>query len=338
MAFTIRDVAAHSGFSLGTISKYINGGKVKDETRQKIAEAIQKLNYKPNTIAKGLRNARSFTIGVLMPKLNSNFTATIISALEEYLLPMGYGVIVSQCHENEDMEIEKINFLLHQMVDGIVIMPYSMSGKQIEILAESKIPFVVIDQIFEHHKTDGVTLDNVAAMEEPVQTLIKMGHRDIAIITGSIERHTAKSRLAGYEKALRSHRIPFKNEYIRDGNYSIDGGHSALLELFSLKKPPSALVVSNYYMTLGAVMAIQHLRINIPDELSFIGFDDLPLINVLRPPLSIISQPMAEIGRSSASLLFKRINGDYSDYPELIIHKADMKLTESIKPLSKSKD
>jgi DNA-binding LacI/PurR family transcriptional regulator len=332
LASTIRDVAACSGVSLGTISKYINGGTVKEKTRVKIEEAIQKLKYKPNNIAKGLRNARTFTVGVLMSKLNSNFNSIIISSLEEYLLPLGYSVIVSECHENEKMEIEKIKFLLHHMVDGIVIMPYASSGKQIEVIEESKTPFVVIDQLLRRHKTDGVVLDNTAAIEEPVKTLLKMKHRDIAIITGSLTLYTAKGRFAGYKKAMDSYGIPLKEEYIRDGNYTIGGGYSAVLDLFALKKPPSALIVSNYDMSIGAVLAIHFLHKIIPDDLSLVCFDDFPLTTVVNPPLSVIAQPMIEMGRSAAGLLFRRINGDYAGYPEQIIHKAEMKLTESIKP------
>jgi DNA-binding LacI/PurR family transcriptional regulator len=337
LASTIRDVAAFSGLSLGTISKYINGGTVKEKTRHKIEEAIQKLNFKPNTIAKGLRNARSFTIGVLMSKLNSNFNSIIISALEEYLLPLGYSVIVSECHENENIEIEKVNFLLHHMVDGIVIMPYSMKGKQIEVMKENKVPFVVIDQLMENFETDGIVLDNAAALEKPVETLIKMGHRDIAIITGNLSLYTAKGRFAGFKKAMDKNNIPIKEQYVRDGDYTIDGGYTATLSLLNNKKPPSALIATNYDMTIGAILAINYLRKTIPDDLSFAGFDDLPLINVVSPSISIINQPMIEMGRNAGRLLFKRISGDYSGYPELIMHKAEMKLTGSIKPFKKRK-
>jgi DNA-binding LacI/PurR family transcriptional regulator len=332
---TIRDVAAYSGVSLGTISKYINGGALKEKTRLKIEKAVQKLKYKPNHIAKGLRNSRTFTVGVLMPKLNSYFNSVIISSLEEYLLPLGYSVIVSECHENEKMEIEKIKFLLHHMVDGIVILPHSIAGKQIEVMEKSKTPFVVIDHRFSRHKTDGVVLDNVAAIEEPVEALIKMKHRNIAIITGSMNMYTAKGRFAGYKKAMNRHGIPLREEYIRNGNYSIGGGYSTVLDLFNLKKPPSALIVSNYDMSIGAVLAIHFLHKKIPDDLSLICFDESFITNVVSPPLSVISQPMVEIGRNAACLLFKRINGDYSGYPELIIHKPEMKLTESIKPFQK---
>ena len=335
MASTIRDVAAFSGLSLGTISKYINGGTVKEKTRKKIEEAIEKLNYKPNNIARGLRNARSFTIGVLISRLYTNFWSVVISSLEEYLLPLGYSVIVSGYQQNEKMEIEKIKFLLHHMVDGIVILPFSALGKQIEIIEKNKTPFVIIDQLVHQHKADSVILDNVAAIEEPAEALIKMGHRDIAIITGNTVFYTAKNRLAGYKKAMNRHRIPIREEYIRNGNYSIDGGFAATMDILSLKKPPSALIVSNYDMTIGAVMAVQSLHVTIPDRLSLIGFDDPPLTNVVNPPLSIISQPMVEMGRSAGQLLYRRICGDYSGYPELIVHKAEMRLTESVKYLQR---
>jgi len=335
LASTIRDVAAYSGLSLGTISKYINGGTIKEKTRQKIEEAIQKLKFKPNNIAKGLRNAKTFTIGVLLPKLNSYFASIIISSLEEYLLPLGYSVIVSECHESEEMEIEKVKFLLHHMVDGIVILPYARSGKQVEAIKENKTPFVVIDQLLRRYKTDGVILDNVAAIEEPVETLIKMKHKDIAIITGNMSLYTARGRFAGYKKAMNRHGIPLREEYIRDGGYSIDGGYSAVLNFFNLKKPPSALIASNYDMSIGAILAIHFLHNRIPDNFSLVCFDEFPLTTVVSSPISVICQPMMEIGRSAASLLFKRISGDYSGYPELVIHKAEMKFTESIKPFQR---
>ena len=337
MNSTIRDVAAYSGLSLGTISKYINGGSVKGKNRKKIEEAIQKLNYKPNNIAKGLRNSRTFTVGVLLPSFKSSFYGAIISSIEEYLLPLGYKVIASEYHENEEMEIEKIKFFLYHMVDGVVILPWSTSGEQIDVINENKTPFVIIDQLLQGHMADGVILDNEAAIEEPVETLIKMGHRNIAIITGEMVQYTAMGRFAGYEKAMNHHHIPIKKEYIRSGSYKIDGGYAAALDLFRLKKPPSALVVCNYDMTIGAVFAAHYLQVNIPNDISFIGFDDSPITNMVDPPLSIISQPMIEMGRGAASLLFKRIKGDYTDYPELIMHKANMKLTESVKPIQKSK-
>lgn len=335
MASTIRDVAQYSGLSLGTISKFINGGQVKEKTRLKIEEAIKKLKFKPNNIAKGLRNARTFTVGVLIPRLISSFASVIISALDECLLPEGYSVIVSECRDNAEMEIVKIKSLLHHMVDGIVLLPYSASGKQLEIIEESKIPFVVIDQLIQSHETDGIVLDNAAAIEEPVEALIQMGHRDLAIVTGSPTLYTSEGRLAGYQRALRRHNIPLRKEYIRDGNYTIEGGYGAALDLCSLKKAPTALIISNYEMTIGAVLALHYLRKAIPEDLSFIGFDSFPLEKVISPSLSLISQPMEEMGRSAARLLLKRLKGDYSGYPETIVHKATMRLTESVKASGK---
>jgi DNA-binding LacI/PurR family transcriptional regulator len=333
VAATIRDVAEYSGLSLGTISKFINGGPVKEKTRLKIEEAIKKLKFKPNNIAKGLRNARTFTVGVLLSKLHSSFDGTIVSALEEYLLPLGYSIIVSHCHENAEREIEKIKFLLKHMVDGIVLMPFSASGRQIEVLKESKTPFVLIDQIFRQYKTDGVVLDNAGAVAKPVETLLQMGHRDIAIITGNKALYTSKERLAGYTTAMNRHGVPIREEYVRNGDYTIDGGYAATLDLLKLKKPPTALLASNFDITIGAVMAIHFLHKEVPRDLSLIGFDRFPLTNVISPPLSIISQPMEEMGRNAGRLLFKRISGDYTGYPELIVHQPGIELTESVRPL-----
>ena len=154
MAATIRDVANLSGYSVGTISKYINGQPVKEATKIAIEHAIQQLNYSPNNIAKGLRNSKSFSIAILLPMLNSSFCTSMISSIESCLLPEGYSVIVCECHNDAKMELQKTQFLIDRMVDGIILIPYASDGKQIEMIQKHNIPLVVLDQKIDGFETE----------------------------------------------------------------------------------------------------------------------------------------------------------------------------------------
>lgn len=131
MASTIRDVAARAGLSVGTVSKYINGKTVKENTRLAIEEAIKELDFHPNNIAKGLRNAKSFSVAILLPMLDSTFCTSMISSIESTLLPLGYSVIVCECHNNAEMELRKTQYLIDRMVDGIVLIPYASDENQL---------------------------------------------------------------------------------------------------------------------------------------------------------------------------------------------------------------
>lgn len=331
MASTIQDVARLSGLALGTVSKYINGKPVKEVNRLKIEQAIKELDYKPNNLAKGLRTAKTFTIAVLVPKLSNIHCTVIIAALEHYLLPKGYCVIVSECHDNADVEVKKTEFLLNRLVDGMIILPYSMNGKIVDMVKERNIPLVLIDQYIEDHPTDCVILDNAESTYRATQTLISMGHKKIALLTGSPSLFTAKGRIEGYRRALEESGLPVQEDLIINGNYTMDGGFSSVITLFKKQLLPPALIASNYDMTIGAFQAINTLKLKVPDDISIVGYDNLPLSQVVTPPLSIIEQPMEEMGYQAAELLYKRMQGDYSDYPKSIVNHASITISESVK-------
>lgn len=334
MASTIRDVANLSGLSLGTVSKYINGHPVKEANRIKIDQAIKELNFRPNNIAKGLRNAQSFSVAVLLPMLTSSFCTSMISSIEAYLQKKGYSIIVCECHDNEKMELQKTSFLLDRMIDGIILIPYASDGKQIQMIQENNTPLVVVDQIIEGHPADSIILDNFQSSYEPVKKLISLGHRRIAVITGGAGHYTTKERLNGYLSALEESKIPIRRDYIQCGDYSIDGGYAAMIRLASLEEKPTAVFVSNYEMTIGTILAINNLKIQIPRDISIIGFDNFPLANVVNPPLSFAAQPTDDMGLAAARLLYRRMSGDMSDYPEIVSHKPEIYYTESIRPVN----
>ncbi|MDR2938991.1 MAG: LacI family transcriptional regulator [Clostridiales bacterium] len=327
---TIRDVAILAGLSLGTVSKYINGGSVKEENKNKIEQAIEQLGFRQNYIAKGLRKAQTFTIGVLVPMLSSSFSSRIISAIEEYLLPFGYCVIVSECHDSPETEIRKTRFLLERMVDGIVMLPYSQNGFQVDILEDSGKPFIVIDQMISSHKTDSVVLDNADATRIPTERLIEYGHKEIAFLSGNPDLFTSQGRISGYKDALLKHGLPFNPAMLLNGNYSIEGAYRSVINLYQEQLKPTALVASNYEMSLGAILALNQLGKKIPEDISVIGFDNLPLSEITSPPLSIMSQPMQDMGYDAARILYQRIQGDYSTFPEVSVFNASLLNKKSV--------
>lgn len=330
MAATIRDVAKKSGLSLGTVSKYINGHPVKDANRILIENAIQELNYKPNNIAKGLRNSQTFSVAVLLPMLTSNFCTSIVSSIESYLLPKGYTVIVCECHNDSDMELQKTRFLLDRMVDGIILIPYDTTGRQIDLIQKNNTPLIIVDQIINGHPADTILLNNELASYEPVKKLISLNHTRIGIITGGSDHYTSQKRLDGYKKALSEHHIPIREDYIQCGDYSTEGGYQAMLRLAKLQNPPTAVFISNYDMEIGAYIAINNLKLQIPQDISLIGFDNLPLVSIVNPPLSFSEQPIDEMGLDAARLLYQRMQGDMSNYPDIVIHNPVFHYTDSI--------
>lgn len=333
MASTIRDVAALAGLSIGTVSKYINGCAVKDSTRTAIESAVRELNYHPNNIARGLRNAKSFSIAILLPMLESNFCTSMISSIEACLLPEGYSVIVCECHNDAKMELQKTQFLIDRMVDGIVLIPYALDGKQIEMIQSNHIPLVLLDQKIYGHETDCIVLDNFLAGYETVKHLTQLGHKAIGILTGNPAHYTTQGRLGGYKKALEEAGIEVSKDYIQCGDYSIDGGYDAMIRLCRLEKKPTAVFISNYDMTVGAYLAVNYLNLKIPDDISIVGFDNFPLANVVKPSLTFAEQPLDAMGKDAGRLLYRRIKGDYSGYPQTIVHTPVINYKNSIRPV-----
>lgn len=336
MAATIRDVARVSGLSIGTVSKFINGGKVKENNRILIENAIKELDFRPNSLAKGLKSAKSYTVGVIVPSLLSTYTAVVVSAIEKYLQELGYSSVICACQLDEEVELNKAQFLIDKMVDGIILQPHSGSGRQIDYIKSCGIPLVCFDALVAGHETDGVVVDNIEAAYIPTKRLIEMGHRKIAIVYGD-DMYTCFGRLDGYKKALAEYKVRLNDNYVCRQPYTMQGGIRAIDWLFGLTDPPTAVIVTSYDMTLGAFVQINAHNLKIPEDISIIGFDNLPLAEAISPELSLVEQPMEEMGISAARLLLRRMLGDHKKFPEIIVHKTKLHIKGSVKHIVQSK-
>lgn len=306
MAATYKDIQRETGLSLATISKYFNGGSVRDANRVTIERAARDLGYRVNDIARSLRSQRSMTIGVVLAELNSTFYTTIIAAMEEHLREAGYGTIICNARRHPESESRAIEFLLQKQVDGLVIVPVRSVVQGLDAATDRGIPVVAVDRPIRNGPADAVVIDNRAATAAAVDLLVDAGHTDIALITGPDSWYTMRERRSGFRDAVEQ-RLghPPRNEYVRQQPVSIEDGEESMRRLLRLTRPPTAVVCANYELTLGAAIALTELPTG--SAPAFVGFDNLDLARVLRPRPSFVVQPVAEIALRAAELILSRI-------------------------------
>jgi LacI family transcriptional regulator len=335
-AVTIKDVAKKAGVAVGTVSRYINGYNLRDDKRKKVCRAIQELGFKGNYLARGLKKKRSMTVGALVYGFMDTFSLSIVNAFSRLVEAKGYSLIISDYENSTDKFIQKIDFLREKFVDGLVVFPtvYDMQVvKKLNALLEEKVPVIIINENVEGVETDNIIVDNANASLRAVENLIHNNHVKIGIINGLENEYVSIERLKGYREALRLYNIPENDDYIKFGHYTVKGGYLCTSELLQGNEPPTALYVTNYSMTNGALMAIRELNMNIPEDISIIGFDYTEVLDVISPALTVVEQPVEKIGEAAARIMIKRIKGDYSGFPEKLQINTRLLLKDSVRKL-----
>ena len=326
MAATMKDIARRTGLGLATISSYFNGGNVREKNRIKIEEAIEELHYEVNEVARGLKTNATRTIGVVIPELNNTFCAEIITGMEDVLRSHGYATIVCDCRTDKKLEREAVEFLIRRRVDGIINMPVDEEGNHLKRFQKMGKPIVLIDRKIQGIDCDSVLVDNKKAAEDAVRYFIGRGHRNIGIIGGPEEVFTAQERMAGYYKALESAGIPVRESLIWHGDYTIQGGVRGLEELVQNNPEMTAVFVTNYEMTMGAMIGVNELGIRIPVQLSMIGFDNLQFARACNPKLTIVAQPTDGIAREVAKVMLNHLENAGETPGELFSEKLETEI------------
>ncbi len=326
---TIKDIAKHTGLGLATISSYLNGGNVREANRIKIEAAIKELDFEINELARGLKTNKTKTIGVVIPELNNNFCTEIITVMEDILRNHGYATIVCDCRTNKDLEKSAVDFLYRKRVDGIVNMPVNSDGSHLNSFYKANKPIVLIDRKINGIECDYVLVDNVNAVKNAVMRLINKGHSRIGMIGGPEDIFTAQERMLGFRLALMEAGIVPEERLIIHGDYTMNSGVSCIEALINDNKDMTAVFVANYEMTMGAIIGINELGLRIPEDLSLIGFDNEEFARACRPRLTIVAQPMDEIGRNVAEIILRRIEEKSIDkQPDYEILKLQTKIIE----------
>jgi LacI family transcriptional regulator len=309
VAPTYKDIRTLTGLSLATISKYFNGGTVRDANRVLIEGAIGTLSYQVNDLARGLRSRRSMTLGVVLAELNSTFNTTIVSIMEERLREEGYGTIMCNSRGSSEVEAEAIRFLIGKMVDGIVIIPVGDEVPGLVAATERGAPVVAIDRKIADADVDSVVIDNRAAIASAVDLLTSAGHTEIALLAGPDTSFTMRERRIGFRDAVERNtgRVP-RLAFTDPDAVSIEGGYDGLRRLVGLAGPPTAVVCGNYEFTLGATIALNEFGDSAVPAL--VGFDNLELARVIRPRPTFVTQPVAQIADQAAQLILQRLKGE----------------------------
>ena len=333
---TIKDVAKIAGVSVATVSHVINETRfVSDETKQKVLTAMQDLSYKPNAVARSLRKKESKIIGLVLPDNTNPYFAEIAWSIEYASRNLGYSVILCNSDGDVAKEAAYLNVLIEKQVDGVILVAAGDSTANFQKLQERSIPTVMVDRNSPSVNTDSVQIDNAIYGESATSHLAKLGHKKIACITGPRDVTPSFDRVDGYKKALKLNNIPLREEYIVKGDFKPHGGYLAACKLMDTDDPPTAIFACNDLMAFGVIHAAAERNINIPRQLSIVGFDDIYLSTYSNPPLTTIKQPRHEMGDEAVNALVLRMkNPDRS--ARSILLQADLVVRSSTMPLAKS--
>jgi len=303
---TIQEVAKKAGVSTATVSRVLNDSDlVSAELKSRVRQTIEELGYYPNRNARHLRSGRVRKVGVLFADISNPFFTSVLAGIEATLQQADNILILGNSNEDPHIEQLHLNAFLEEGVAGIILAATSPSKSRYQDVLQAGIPMLTIDRVVEGLKIDSVTINNVDAAYQATTHLINLGHTDVAFIGGPEQMSTSRSRQMGYLQAMKD--AGNLHPRIKIGNFRHDGGYQAMQALFDSPTYPSALVVANNLMTLGALQSIREHQLVIPKDIALVGFDDVLWVTATQPPLTMIAQPTFEMGRIAARLLLDRI-------------------------------
>lgn len=331
MTVGLKDVAREASVSASTVSRVLNGSPlVNAETRERVQRAMDALEYRPSRVARRLRgdSAQASLIGLIVPDIQNPFFAEVARGVERVAQANGYMVFVGNSDEHEPTERRYLELMRAERVDGIILPASSDNASTVAKLARAKLPVVCVDRRLPGAKLDTVIADNVEGAYEAVRHLLAVGHRRIGFIGGRRQLSTTQERQQGYRRALADEGIAVDETLVRAGDSREAGGREMARELLALPHPPTAVLVGNNLMTLGALEAIHALGLRIPDDVAIVGYDDMPWSLAFNPPLTAVRQPGQELGRLAAELLLARIAEPSRSttlvtlHPELVVRQS----------------
>ncbi len=306
---TIKDLAKYTGLGIATVSKYLNGGNLRAENKILLDEAVAKLGYTMNNTARALKTNRTHMVGIVIPELSNVFITGILTEVEDILRRNGYGVLVTDCRSDAGLEQQSVEFLLSKQVDGIINMPIGTDGSHLISALKKKIPVVLVDRFISMEGTDFVGVDNILAGALATDLLLSKGHRRIAIITGPRNLSTATERLQGYYNSHEINSIVPIDYNIVHAEFTIESGYRAMKDLLNNRADFTAIFATNYEITIGAIIALNEHGVNLPHELSIVGFDNIELSRVINPKLTVVAQPIMQIATKTAEVMLARLAG-----------------------------
>lgn len=318
---TIYDVAREAGVSMATVSRVVNNNpNVKPQTRKKVFEAIERLGYRPNAVARGLASKRTTTVGVVIPDISNSIFAEVARGIEDIANMYHYNIILCNADKKKEKEIRVINTLLEKQVDGLVFMGGAVTEEHVQAFKTSSVPIVLCATADEEMEYPSVDIDHEGAAFDAVQELIDNGHRNIGMISGPLQDPAnGYSRYQGYRKALEKAGIPFREDYVRIGNYRYESGIETMGYFLELPERPTAIFAATDEMAIGAIHSILDYGLSVPNDISVISVNNIRMAEMVRPQLSTVAQPMYDIGAVSMRLLTKLMKNEAVEDARVIL-------------------
>ncbi|MBI3979951.1 MAG: LacI family DNA-binding transcriptional regulator [Chloroflexi bacterium] len=326
---TIHDIAREAGVSHTTVSRALNDkGELDPETRARVRAVAERLRYTPSSVARALASGRTRTLGVLITDNASPTFAEALRGVEEVANAAGFGLLLCNSADSQDQALRCLAMLMANRVDGILVTPVQTDQRDLTLLRQSGIPFVLLFRHFADVVADCVVTDSVEGGLLATGHLLDLGHRRVGHIGGPPHISTAQERLAGYRRALAKRDLPFDETLVASAAFSVAGGHQAALALLDRPDRPTSIFAATDLQAIGVLKAARTLGLRIPDDLPLVGGDDIELAEFLEVPLTTFHQPSRAIGARGAELLLARIQGEAGEprrvifAPRLIIRRS----------------
>ena len=339
MAVTIDDIAKKAGVSSATISRVLNNSSyVKEETREKVLKIIEEMNYVPSAIARSLSKRETSTIGIVVPDITNSYFGEIIKGISKIAEEADLNIILFNTNNNVKSELKALEEIKKHRLKGVIMTPgfgdTKFQHEFIEAIKSINIPIVLVSADLNYINLSGVFVDDILGGYLATKTLLENGHNKIGIITGIMSSSSAVNRLSGYKRALKENNISINYEYIKEGKFKLEEAYKLTKDFLRMENPPTAIIACSNRMTLGVIKALIQQKINIPNDISIIGFNRVELMDIVGINLSYIEDSPIALGESSIRLLLDIFNSKEEEYeikrinipPRLILKGSEKKI------------
>jgi LacI family transcriptional regulator len=321
----IAEIAKRANVSTATVSRTLNqSGPVKAATARKVWRAVTEMNYYPNSNARALVSGRSRLIGLIVSDITNPFFPELVRAFQDLAAQKQYEVLLTSTNYLTSRMTECLRRMLERKVDGVAMMTSEMDLGLIKELSRRNVPIVFMDVGQMGPRMSHVAIDYGNGIRQAVDHVVALGHKHIAFITGPLDLHSARTRRQAFVDGLRHHGLTPDRKMIREGTHTAEGGQQAMAALLRLSKPPTAVVCSNDWTAIGALHAIHAAHLTVPDDISVVGFDDIPLTQYTNPALTTVRMTASDVGGTAFNALYRLIGeeaveGDVYQIPTKLV-------------------
>lgn len=329
----IAEIARRANVSTATVSRTLNqSGPVKAATARKVWRAVTALNYYPNSHARTLVSGRSRLIGLIVSDITNPFFPELIRTFEDLAAQKQYDLLMTSTNYDTSRMTTCLRRMLERKVDGVAMMTSEMDMSLIKELAKRSLPIVFMDVGQMGPRMSHVSIDYGNGIRQAVDHVVDLGHRNIGFISGPLDLHSARTRRQAFVDGLRHHRILLDRRLVREGTHTAEGGEKAMKELLKLAKLPTAVVCSNDWTAIGALHAIHAAGLRVPEDVSLVGFDDIPLTSYTTPTLTTVRMSARDVGATAFQALFsligeQHLEGDVYQVPtRLVVRESTAKV------------